>query len=148
MGIGSSSAILACPIANCRQSKGVSRTLFTPFAHVCYITNRSNSRISLLCIVVLLLQYHFHIAMTEPFPPLNGTTSGDSTNPSDSIRQRRRKSSALGGDIPGDVDVPSFATARKGTPPLNSPANFDMSVRPNTHPHLHPRASPQPLTII
>jgi hypothetical protein len=67
--------------------------------------------------------------MTEPFPPLSGTTSRNSNNPSDNIRVRRRKSSGLGGDIRGDVDVPSFATARKGTPPLNSPANFDVSVR-------------------
>jgi hypothetical protein len=79
--------------------------------------------------------------MTEPFPPLNGTTSGNSHNPSDNIRQRRRKSSALGADIRGDVDVPSFATARKGTPPLNSPANFDMSVRYKTLKHTPPRLS-------
>lgn len=66
--------------------------------------------------------------MTEPFPPLSATVSRNSNYASDSISVRRRKSSGLGGDIRGDVDVPSFATARKGTPPLNSPVNFDVSV--------------------
>lgn len=48
--------------------------------------------------------------MTEPFPPLNGalppTTGGG-------IARRRRKSSGLGADLPGDVDVPSFATSTR-----------------------------------
>ncbi|KAH4260274.1 hypothetical protein HBI04_210700 [Parastagonospora nodorum] len=70
--------------------------------------------------------------MTEPFPPLSDTLGKTSTNPSDNIRVRRRQSSGLGGDIRGDVDVPSFATARKGTPPLNSPTSFDMSKSEKT----------------
>ncbi|KAL5119650.1 sphingosine N-acyltransferase lag1 [Pleosporales sp. CAS-2024a] len=65
--------------------------------------------------------------MTEPFPPLSATPSRSLEAPSDSLRVRRRKSSALGADIRGDVDVPSFATARRSTPPLNSPARVDMS---------------------
>ena len=48
--------------------------------------------------------------MTEPFPPLHGamppSTSGN-------IARRRRKSSGLGADLPGDVDVPSFGTSRR-----------------------------------
>ncbi|KAF2026475.1 longevity assurance proteins LAG1/LAC1 [Setomelanomma holmii] len=62
--------------------------------------------------------------MSEPFPPLGGAPAKNSFVSSNGARQRR-KSSGLGGEIPGDVDVPSFATGRKGTPPLNSPANFD-----------------------
>lgn len=65
--------------------------------------------------------------MTEPFPPLNGTTSRSSAKGADGTRLRRRKSSGLGGEIPGDVDVPSFATMRKSTPPLNSPVNLDVA---------------------
>jgi acyl-CoA-dependent ceramide synthase len=65
--------------------------------------------------------------MTEPFPPLGGTLHKNHHS-NDNIRQRRRQSSGLGGDIRGDVDVPSFATARRSTPPLHSPANTDMSV--------------------
>ena len=48
--------------------------------------------------------------MTEPFPPLHGamppSTGGN-------IARRRRKSSGLGADLPGDVDVPSFGTSRR-----------------------------------
>ncbi|KAJ4376016.1 sphingosine N-acyltransferase lag1 [Neocucurbitaria cava] len=58
--------------------------------------------------------------MTEPFPPLNGSLPRNSG--ANGTTRRRRKSSGLGADVPGDVDVPSFATNRKGTPPLNSPA--------------------------
>ncbi|CAO2652062.1 Nn.00g003450.m01.CDS01 [Neocucurbitaria sp. VM-36] len=58
--------------------------------------------------------------MTEPFPPLNGSLPKNSGG--NGTARRRRKSSGLGADVPGDVDVPSFATNRKGTPPLNSPA--------------------------
>jgi acyl-CoA-dependent ceramide synthase len=63
--------------------------------------------------------------MTEPFPPLAGphaNVTGDGT------RRRRRQSSGLGGNIPGDVDVPSFATARTSTPPLQSPNGVDTLV--------------------
>lgn len=62
--------------------------------------------------------------MTEPFPPLNSAPSRSLGV--DNIARRRRKSSGLGGDLPGDVDVPSFATHRTGTPPLHSPAALDM----------------------
>ncbi|XP_014552353.1 hypothetical protein COCVIDRAFT_110512 [Bipolaris victoriae FI3] len=61
--------------------------------------------------------------MTEPFPPLNG---GLPHNPApQSAPRRRRKSSALGADVPGDVDVPSLATYRSVTPPLHSPVTMD-----------------------
>lgn len=62
--------------------------------------------------------------MTEPFPPLNGAvpkTEGGS------IARRRRKSSGLGADLPGDVDVPSFATStRLDGMAKNSPVGVDM----------------------
>ena len=48
--------------------------------------------------------------MTEPFPPLHGAIAG--TAGAAPLR-RRRKSSGLGADVPGDVDVPSFATSRR-----------------------------------
>ncbi|OAK95315.1 LAG1-domain-containing protein [Phaeosphaeriaceae sp. SRC1lsM3a] len=67
--------------------------------------------------------------MSEPFPELSGAPSKN-TN-SDNIRLRRRKSSGIGQNIAGDVNVPSFATGRSGTPPpLNSPANVagDMAA--------------------
>ncbi|KAH7068419.1 TLC domain-containing protein [Paraphoma chrysanthemicola] len=64
--------------------------------------------------------------MSEPFPALQGAPAKNSHSSSNGAR-RRRKSSGLGGEIPGDVDVPSFATGRKGTPPLNSPAVFDTT---------------------
>ena len=48
--------------------------------------------------------------MTEPFPPLNGAVP---TNVGGGIARRRRKSSGLGADLPGDVDVPSFATSSR-----------------------------------
>lgn len=48
--------------------------------------------------------------MTEPFPPLNGAMP---PTPGAGIARRRRKSSGLGADLPGDVDVPSFATSRR-----------------------------------
>lgn len=69
------------------------------------------------------------VTMSEPFPELSGAPSKN-TN-SDNIRLRRRKSSGIGQNIAGDVNVPSFATGRSGTPPpLNSPANVagDMAV--------------------
>jgi hypothetical protein len=83
---------------------------------------------SLLFNLAVYCSCNTSFTMTEPFPPLSDTLGKTSTNPSDNIRVRRRQSSGLGGDIRGDVDVPSFATARKGTPPLNSPTSFDMSV--------------------
>jgi acyl-CoA-dependent ceramide synthase len=48
--------------------------------------------------------------MTEPFPPLNGALPPSTGG---GIARRRRKSSGLGADVPGDVDVPSFATSRR-----------------------------------
>ncbi|KAJ4370196.1 sphingosine N-acyltransferase lag1 [Didymella sp. IMI 355093] len=48
--------------------------------------------------------------MTEPFPPLNGALPPSTGG---GIARRRRKSSGLGADLPGDVDVPSFATSRR-----------------------------------
>jgi acyl-CoA-dependent ceramide synthase len=64
--------------------------------------------------------------MTEPFPPLNGALP-DNTGANGATR-RRRKSSVLGSDVPGDVDVPSFATNRTSTPPLNSPTSMDSKL--------------------
>ena len=61
--------------------------------------------------------------MTEPFPPLHGASHGNGGT--DGTVRRRRKSSALGSDVPGDVDVPAFATHRRATPPLNSPMSGD-----------------------
>ena len=61
--------------------------------------------------------------MTEPFPPLN-VALPHNTAPNGAAR-RRRKSSALGSDVPGDVDVPALATHRTSTPPLNSPTSMD-----------------------
>jgi acyl-CoA-dependent ceramide synthase len=61
--------------------------------------------------------------MTEPFPPLNGALP--KVGGVDGTARRRRKSSALGADVPGDVDVGAFATNRRGTPPLNSPTSMD-----------------------
>ncbi|USP78359.1 acyl-CoA-dependent ceramide synthase [Curvularia clavata] len=61
--------------------------------------------------------------MTEPFPPLNGALSPNT--PANNAPRRRRKSSGLGADVPGDVDVGAFATQRPGTPPLNSPVTMD-----------------------
>jgi acyl-CoA-dependent ceramide synthase len=48
--------------------------------------------------------------MTEPFPPLHGATPPSTGG---NIARRRRKSSGLGADLPGDVDVPSFGTSRR-----------------------------------
>ena len=48
--------------------------------------------------------------MTEPFPPLHGALPPSTGG---GIARRRRKSSGLGADVPGDVDVPSFATSRR-----------------------------------
>lgn len=48
--------------------------------------------------------------MTEPFPPLDKSVP---VNTGGGIARRRRKSSGLGADLPGDVDVPSFATSRR-----------------------------------
>ncbi|KAF2126700.1 LAG1-domain-containing protein [Dothidotthia symphoricarpi CBS 119687] len=59
--------------------------------------------------------------MTEPFPALHGMPLKAPAGGA----MRRRKSSAIGGDLHGDVDVPSFATARTNTPPLNSPTGGD-----------------------
>lgn len=64
--------------------------------------------------------------MTEAFPPLHGQpphNTGVNGAP-----RRRRRSSVLGSDVPGDVDVPALATHRTSTPPLNSPTSMD-SVR-------------------
>lgn len=48
--------------------------------------------------------------MTEPFPPLHGAVPPSTGG---NIARRRRKSSGLGADLPGDVDVPSFGTSRR-----------------------------------
>ncbi|XPT01960.1 Sphingosine N-acyltransferase [Ascochyta lentis] len=48
--------------------------------------------------------------MTEPFPPLNTAAPAHIGG---GVARRRRKSSGLGADVPGDVDVPSFATSRR-----------------------------------
>ncbi|KAF1831419.1 sphingosine N-acyltransferase lac1 [Decorospora gaudefroyi] len=61
--------------------------------------------------------------MTEPFPPLPGALPG--AHGGHGTARRRRKSSGLGADVPGDVDVPALATHRRGTPPLNSPSSMD-----------------------
>ncbi|CAN9132537.1 unnamed protein product [Alternaria alternata] len=61
--------------------------------------------------------------MTEPFPPLNGALPHNTG--ANGAPRRRRKSSALGSDVPGDVDVPALATHRTSTPPLNSPTTMD-----------------------
>ncbi len=59
--------------------------------------------------------------MTEPFPPLH-TAAPASVGAG--IARRRRKSSGLGADLPGDVDVPSFATStRLDAANLRSPAD-------------------------
>jgi acyl-CoA-dependent ceramide synthase len=73
--------------------------------------------------------------MTEPFPPLAGVNAPNHHS-AETIR-RRRKSSGLGGELPGDVNVPSWATGRTSTPPLHSPAGFDISVclRPHLESH-------------
>ncbi|KAH9866275.1 hypothetical protein J1614_008841 [Plenodomus biglobosus] len=63
--------------------------------------------------------------MTEPFPPLNGAVPR--VNGTEGTTRRRRKSSGLGADVPGDVDVPSFATHRSVTPPLKSATGVEMS---------------------
>ncbi|KAA8621508.1 LAG1 Protein transporter [Pyrenophora tritici-repentis] len=61
--------------------------------------------------------------MTEPFPSLNGTaaTPHGLAVTNEARSGRRRKSSALGHNVPGDGNVPAFATHRSGTPPMNSP---------------------------
>lgn len=62
---------------------------------------------------------------TEPFPQLHGAML--SAHGDERIARRRRKSSGLGADVPGDVNVPAFATHRSRTPPLKSPTASDSS---------------------
>lgn len=82
--------------------------------------------------------------MSEPFPELSGAPSKN-TKHSDNIRLRRRQSSGIGQNIAGDVNVPSFATGRKGTPPpLNSPISTDMSVCDS---HVRNEIAHSPLTL-
>lgn len=64
--------------------------------------------------------------MTEPFPPLHGAMH--SAHGAEGTARRRRKSSGLGADVPGDVNVPAFATHRSRTPPLKSPVGVESSV--------------------
>ncbi|KAF2844686.1 longevity assurance proteins LAG1/LAC1 [Plenodomus tracheiphilus IPT5] len=68
--------------------------------------------------------------MTEPFPPLNGAIP--KVNGVEGTTRRRRKSSGLGADVPGDVDVPAFATHRSVTPPLKSPTGTESSKSEKT----------------
>ncbi|ORX92435.1 TLC domain-domain-containing protein [Clohesyomyces aquaticus] len=70
----------------------------------------------------------------EPFPPLNVSHNfvrreSHSHKHGDSSR-RRRKSSGLGGELPGDSDVAAFATLAQSSPPLTP---SDMS-RPSDKP--------------
>lgn len=61
----------------------------------------------------------------EPFPPLAGTTTSSATKENHLAHgkvQRRRKSSALGGELPGDSDVAAFATLR--SPPLTPTTEY------------------------
>jgi hypothetical protein len=51
---------------------------------------------------------------TEPFPPLNGSHEKEMKS-AKSGSVRRRKSSGLGGELPGDSDAPALATM--ATPP-------------------------------
>lgn len=67
--------------------------------------------------------------MTEPFPQLNGGAPSRNLTPI-GIPRRKRKSSALGGDLPGDVDVPALATHRPSTPPMHSPISMDSVCVP------------------
>jgi acyl-CoA-dependent ceramide synthase len=64
--------------------------------------------------------------MTEPFPPLHGAIAGAAGA---APLRRRRKSSGLGADVPGDVDVPSFATSRRldALAAAPSPVGADMA---------------------
>lgn len=62
----------------------------------------------------------------EPFPPLVGTTTS-ATKENQTAHgkvQRRRKSSALGGELPGDSDVAAFATLR--SPPMTPTAEYGV----------------------
>lgn len=62
--------------------------------------------------------------MTEPFPPLD--RSAPVQGGAGVAARRRRKSSGLGADLPGDVDVPSFATSRRldGMKEVKSPVEM------------------------
>ncbi|KAF2687005.1 longevity assurance proteins LAG1/LAC1 [Lentithecium fluviatile CBS 122367] len=67
-------------------------------------------------------------ADVEPFPPLqNGFSKKNVVRKEGMLR--RRKSSALGGELPGDNDVAAFATLGKGSPPASPTEARDKSVR-------------------
>ncbi|KAF2122583.1 TLC domain-containing protein [Lophiotrema nucula] len=51
---------------------------------------------------------------TEPFPPLNGPAVRTSQQ-NGSAARRRRKSSGLGGELPGDNEAPALSTLGSGT---------------------------------
>ncbi|KAF2733918.1 longevity assurance proteins LAG1/LAC1 [Polyplosphaeria fusca] len=60
---------------------------------------------------------------TEPFPSLNGTPPSARPMNGSSNTRRRRKSSGLGGDPPGDSDVPALATLQRVTDASQRPAS-------------------------
>jgi len=57
-------------------------------------------------------------AEMEPFPPLQNHFSKQTVVRKEGAL-RRRKSSALGAELPGDSDVAAFATLSKGSPPAS-----------------------------
>jgi acyl-CoA-dependent ceramide synthase len=57
-------------------------------------------------------------AEIEPFPPLHNGFSKPHV-PQKERALRRRKSSTLGGELPGDSDVAALATLSKGSPPAS-----------------------------
>jgi acyl-CoA-dependent ceramide synthase len=57
-------------------------------------------------------------AEMEPFPPLQNQFAKQTAARKEGV-MRRRKSSALGAELPGDSDVAAFATLAKGSPPAS-----------------------------
>lgn len=82
-------------------------------------------------------------AEVEPFPPLQSHLSKQTVARREGTL-RRRKSSMLGAELPGDNDVAAFATLGKGSPPA-SPT--EATVRPASTLTSRPYSGPSPARL-
>ncbi|KAF2746183.1 longevity assurance proteins LAG1/LAC1 [Sporormia fimetaria CBS 119925] len=65
----------------------------------------------------------------EPFPPLHDFSTHSTPQSHSQTQTRRRKSSTLKGELPGDTDVAALATLHNTTPASQSPPTSEKSVR-------------------
>jgi len=64
----------------------------------------------------------------EPFPPLQ-SNFGPKESRNGTLAKRRRKSSGLGAELPGDTNVPAFATM--GNSPPTTPTETTVWLHAN-----------------